>query len=99
MDHTQSSLARSSPGVSPIAGLGEPEALRIGSAPTLSNQAPQRELDQMLRVARRFDVAGREERNRALGQAEEEHVLVHEQAVLTGVGLDALARKLRWMSE
>ena len=47
----------------------------IGPPPTLSNQPPPQELEQMLHIARKFDVAGRDARNRALGRAGEERVL------------------------
>ncbi|MFX7832997.1 hypothetical protein ABTK53_19810, partial [Acinetobacter baumannii] len=40
--------------------------LWIGPPPTVSNAPPPDELEQMLAVARRFDVAARDERNRAL---------------------------------
>jgi hypothetical protein len=67
--------------------------------PTLSNQPPPQELDLMLRIARKFDVAGRDERNRALGRAGEQRVLAHERAVLRSAGRDDLARKVCWLSE
>ena len=47
----------------------------------------------------KFDVAGRDERNRALGRAGEERVLAHERAALRAAGRDDLARKVRWVSE
>ena len=53
----------------------------------------------MLHIARKFDVAGRDERNRALGRAGEERVLAHEHAALRTAGRDDLARKVRWVSE
>ncbi|MFO1138407.1 MAG: hypothetical protein U1E41_04975 [Paracoccus sp. (in: a-proteobacteria)] len=52
----------------------------------------------MLHIARKFDVAGRDERNRALGRAGEERVLAHERAALRTAGRDDLARKVRWVS-
>ncbi len=52
------------PGLQPAAGLGEAAQIWIGPPPTLSNQPPPQELDQMLHIARKFDVAGRDERNR-----------------------------------
>ena len=73
--------------------------LWIGPAPTLSNQPPPKELDQMLRLARKYDVAARDARNRALGRAGEERVLRHEQAVLRAFGREDLARSVRWVSE
>lgn len=52
-----------------------------------------------MHIARKFDVAGRDERNRALGRAGEERVLVHELTVLRSAGRDDLASKVRWVSE
>ena len=80
-------------------GLREAAQIWIGPPPTLSNQPPPQELDQMLHIARKFDVAGRDERNRALGRAGEERVLAHERATLRAAGRDDLARKVRWVSE
>lgn len=53
----------------------------------------------MLHVARKFDVAGRDERNRALGRAGEERVVAHERSALKVAGREDLARKVRWVSE
>lgn len=79
-------------------GLREAPALWVGPPPTLSNEPPPQELEQMQFIARKFDVAGRDERNRNLGRAGEERVLAHERAALAGVGRDDLARKIRWVS-
>ena len=87
------------PGLQPAAGLHEAAQIWISPPPTLSNQPPPQELDQMLHIARKFDVAGRDERNRALGRAGEERVLAHERAALRTAGRDDLARKVRWVSE
>lgn len=83
----------------PSLGLQEPAPIWIGPPPTLSNQPPPQELEQMLHIARKFDVAGRDERNRALGRAGEERVLEHERASLKLAGRDDLARKVRWVSQ
>ena len=53
----------------------------------------------MLRIARKSDVAGRDERNRVLGRAGEERVLAYERSVLRAAGRDDLARTVRWVSE
>lgn len=53
----------------------------------------------MLRIARKFDVAGRDERNRALGKAGEEFVLDYERFTLRAAGRNDLARKVRWTSQ
>ena len=98
MDRNQEYLARSPVG-NEATGLEEVAELLIGSPPTLSNQPPPSELDQMLAIARKFDVAGRAERNRSLGRAGEERVIAHEQTTLTGVGRFDLAQQVRWVSE
>ena len=87
------------PGTRPATGLREAAQIWIGPAPTLSNQPPPQELEQMLHVARKFDVAGRDERNRALGRAGEERVVAHERSALKVAGREDLARKVRWVSE
>ncbi|MCA8926490.1 MAG: DUF3883 domain-containing protein [Alphaproteobacteria bacterium] len=86
-------------GVRPSGGVREAAQIWVGPPPTLSNQPPPQELDQMLHIARKFDVAGRDERNRALGRAGEERVLEHERTALRSAGREDLARKVRWVSE
>lgn len=86
-------------GLRPAGGLREAAQIWIGSPPTMSNHPPPQELEQMLHIAQKFDVAGRDERNRALGRAGEERVLAHERSVLRSAGRDDLARKVRWVSE
>ena len=83
----------------PATGLQEAAQLWIGPAPTQSNQPPPQELEQMLRIARKFDVAGRDERNRVLGRAGEELVLERERTILAGVGRRDLAQQVRWVSD
>jgi Domain of unknown function (DUF3883) len=87
------------PGLRSAEGLRDATPVWIGPPPTLSNQPPPPELEQMLHIARKFDVAGRDERNRALGRAGEERVLQHERAALRAAGRDDLAGKVRWVSE
>jgi hypothetical protein len=79
--------------------LQEEGQLWPSAPPTLSNQPPPQELEQMLRIARTFDVAGRDARNRALGRAGGERVLHHERAVLRAFGREDLAGNVRWVSE
>lgn len=86
-------------GLRPAGGLREAAQIWIGPPPTMSNHPPPQELEQMLHIAQKFDVAGRDERNRALGRAGEERVLAYERAFLRSVGKDDLARKVRWVSE
>lgn len=80
-------------------GLADEPSLWIGPAPTQSNQPPPQELEQMLRIARKFDVAGRDERNQVLGRAGEERVLRHEQSSLRSAGRGDLAQKVEWVSQ
>ena len=87
------------PGTRPATGLREAAQIWIGPPPTLSNQPPPQELEQMLYVAKKFDVAGRDERNRALGRAGEERVVAHERSALKLADREDLARKVRWVSE
>ncbi|HEV8033595.1 DUF3883 domain-containing protein [Yoonia sp.] len=82
-----------------VDGMAEAAELWVGPAPTLTNQPPPDELEQMLHIARKFDVAARDERNRALGTAGEERVLKHERDKLTIAGREDLAQQIRWVSE
>ncbi|MFZ7090781.1 DUF3883 domain-containing protein [Primorskyibacter sp. 2E233] len=79
--------------------MAEPAPIFVGVAPTLRNAPPPDELEQMQRVARRFDAAGRDERNRALGYAGEERVFRHERATLNQHDRNDLARRVRWVSK
>ena len=88
--------ARTMPGQT---GMREAAQLWVGPPPTLSNRPPPQELEQMLGIARRFDAAGRDERNRALGRAGEALALAHERAVLAGAGRGDLAQAVRWVSD
>lgn len=79
--------------------MSEPGLLWVGPPPTLSNQPLPDELEQTLRVARKYDVAGRDERNRVLGKAGEKLVFDRERAILTGAGRGDLARRISWVSD
>lgn len=89
-------IARKS--TNPLGVSEAPGAIWIGTPPTMQNTPPPDELEQMRAVARKFDVAGRDERNRSLGKAGEERVLHHERAILSSAGRHDLARKVRWVS-
>lgn len=77
----------------------EAPTLWIGPPPTVSNSPPPDELEQMQHIARRFDVAERDARNRALGRAGEERVVLHERSSLAAAGRDDLAERVRWVSD
>jgi hypothetical protein len=89
--------ARAGTGLS-SSGLGEETMLWIGPPPTLSNAPPPDELEQMTAIARKYDVAERDVRNRALGRAGEQRVLDHERASLLAAGRTDLAERVRWVS-
>ena len=87
------------PGGQESLGQSDMAALWIGPAPTQSNEPPPEELGQMLRIARKFDVANRDARNRTLGRAGERKILEHERSVLKAAGRYDLMDKVRWVSE
>ncbi|NDW07543.1 DUF3883 domain-containing protein [Jiella pacifica] len=89
--------ARMAIGPSPSV-LREEAMLWIGPPPTQSNAPPPDELEQMTAIARKYDVAERDARNRALGRAGEERVLAHERASLLAAGRTDLAGSIRWVS-
>lgn len=90
-------VARVGIGPSPSA-LREEAILWIGPPPTHSNAPPPDELEQMTAIARKYDVAERDARNRALGRAGEERVLDHERASLLAAGRTDLVERIRWVS-
>ena len=82
----------------PPSALREDATLWIGPPPTHSNAPPPDELERMTAIARKYDVAERDARNRALGRAGEERVLAHERASLLAAGRTDLAERIRWVS-
>lgn len=92
------STARMAMNPSPSA-LQEEAMLWIGPPPTHSNAPPPNELEQMTAIARKYDVAERDARNRALGRAGEERILAHERANLLAAGRSDLAGRIRWVSQ
>lgn len=79
--------------------MNETAPLWIGPPPTHSNQRPPVDLDLIELVARKFDVAARDERNRALGRAGEELVLESERTTLRMSGMLSLAERVRWIAQ
>jgi len=73
--------------------------LWIGPPPAQRNEPPPIDPEFTAAIGRKFDVAERDARNRALGKAGEKLVLLHEQAVLKQAGRENLADKVRWTSE
>jgi len=72
--------------------------LWIDLPPTQSNAPPPDQFERMTAIARKYDVAERNARNRALGRAGEDRVLVHERASLLAAGRTDLAERIRWVS-
>jgi len=80
-------------------GFNEASALFLEPPPTLRNAPPPDELEQTLAVARKFDAAGRDERNRALGNAGEARVFESERVHLRQQGRADLAEQVEWTSK
>ena len=81
------------------ATLRDAAPLWIGPPPTHSNAPPPPELKQMTAIARKYDVAGRDARNRILGRAGEELIFDHERSSLTDAGRSDLSKQVRWVSD
>lgn len=77
----------------------DPGTLWIGTPPTFSNEPPPVDLETMAAIARRYDVASRDEANRKLGEAGEEYVLEYEKENLTRSGRQDLAKQIVWTSK
>lgn len=69
----------------------------LGDIPAL--KVPEKEIGETLRIARKYDTAGRDDRNRTLGHAGEEAVFFRERDLLISSGREDLARKVRWTSQ
>lgn len=74
----------------------EGASLWIGPPPTQRNEPPPIDPEFMAAIGRKYDVAERDARNRALGKAGEEVVLQHEQNTLRQTGREDLADRVRW---
>ena len=75
------------------------DTLWIGPPPVHRNAPPPNELAQMMEIARIFNVAERDERNRVLGKAGERRVVAHERATLVQAGRRDLADRVFWIAE
>lgn len=81
----------------PITGLAEFQKT-FEEAPPLGTQGRPEQPAGLVRLIRKFDPALRDQLNRALGHAGEQHVYEHEQRKLFDVDRKDLARKVRWVS-
>ena len=81
------------------APAAEPQSLWFGPPPTHANEPPPVDPILMAAIGRKYDVAERDERNRALGEAGEQLVLRYERSRLIALGRTDLAEKIRWTSK
>lgn len=81
------------PSSAPVFDSGQ---LWIGPPPTQRNEPPPVDPSFMAAIGKKYDVAARDERNRALGKAGEELVMAHERGVLRSAGRSDLAERVRW---
>ena len=84
--------------VVPKIGFAEPPTLFVEPPPQLPPMSPTAK-NAFDRVARKYDPALRDELNRALGLAGEEHIYEAEQRKLFDAGRHDLAKKVRWVSQ
>lgn len=83
------------PSQNPVAPAG---LLPTGPVPPLS-EAKSARPEGLVRLIRKFDPAGRDERNRLLGRLGEQHVLNHEIARLVAAERMDLAKRIEWTSD
>lgn len=75
------------------------DKLTLEPAPKLSSSTLPEHYDEYNNIAVKFDVAARDARNRALGRAGEQLVLLYEQSALEMAERHDLAKEVRWVSE
>lgn len=80
------------------ARLSDASSLWIGPPPTQRNEPSPVDAEFMAKLGRKYDVAERDARNRALGKAGEELILRREIETLRQSRRDDLANKVRWTS-
>jgi hypothetical protein len=78
--------------------LREATSLWIGPPPAQRNEPPLVDPKFMAAIGRKYDVAERDARNRVLGKAGEELILIHERTLLKQSGREDLADRVRWTS-
>ncbi len=79
--------------------VSDASSLWIGPPPTQRNEPPPVDPEFMAAIGRKYDVAGRDARNRRLGKAGEELILHRERQLLSQAGRNDLANKVRWTAE
>jgi hypothetical protein len=73
----------------------EPSALRLDPPPAFKNEPPVMEPKFAAAIARKYNVAARDESNRKLGLAGEEYILAYETEHLRASGRNDLAKQIR----
>jgi hypothetical protein len=86
-------------GITSMMSVREPSRLRLDVPPTLQNAPSPIEPQFMAMIARKYDVAARDERNRDLGRAGEERILRYETDLLEDNDRHDLAKQIRWTSK
>jgi hypothetical protein len=82
----------------PVTALAELQSL-YEEAPPPSGQFRPKRPEGLVRLIRKFDPALRDQLNRDLGQAGEQHIYEHEQRRLLDAGRRDLSQKVRWVSQ
>lgn len=80
-------------------GVRDPSSLWVGPPPTHSNEPPPVDAERMAIIAKKYDVAARDERNRKLGDDGEEYALDYERFRLRHNGRSDLADRVVWTSK
>jgi len=75
------------------------ELLPIVPPPIHRNRPPDGDIEFVWKIAQKYDIAERDQRNRALGKRGKKRVLGHEKAVLRTSGRSDLAGRVQWISE
>ena len=78
--------------------VAEANSLFVGPPPTQRNTPPTKRDEMQRKIARAFDFAGRDQRNRDLGQAGEALVFDHERQTLRLMHRPDLADRVQWVS-
>ncbi len=80
-------------------GVRDPSTLWVGPPPTQSNEPPPVDAERMAIIAKKYDVAARDQRNRKLGDDGEEYAFDYEKFRLRKDGRIDLADRVVWTSK
>ncbi len=79
--------------------LRESPLLSVSDPPPPNENSSMKSMEKVNAIVRKFDVADREQRNRALGRAGEQLVLAYELQRLVDAGKYQLANRVKWISD